>query len=241
MRRVCCLVLRPTHTTCHPAPLWPQCAAGWGVGPHSAEGHDPRTLQEITCKSSRCLNILLITIDIVETIQIKQDVLTGRKSAMASCSTASSPTASTVRSSSRSKPLLSAGKSRHGWCYCLHSLDDINNAIESHGHAQHTHAHTHARVFQCKCKPVFFRLTYDPRHSFLVGSEDNDPAVLADCDDLGAAAHQSSAGGVVAREVMCSSPALGNRNRLRSKWTRCWKRTSIDSRVKDNRSYSRIK
>lgn len=50
---------------------------------------------------------------------------------MASCSAASSPRASTVRLSSRSKPLLFAGKSRHGWCYCLHSLDHIDSAIKS--------------------------------------------------------------------------------------------------------------
>lgn len=80
---------------------------------------------------------------------------------------------------------------------------------------------------QRKYKPVFMWLTYDPRNSFMVGSEDDDPAILADCDDLRAAAHQTSAGGVVAREVMCSSPALGNRNCLQSKCTRCWKRTSI--------------
>lgn len=72
-------------------------------------------------------------------------------------------------------------------------------------------------AFQRERKPVFVQLTYDPRHSFLVGPEDHDPAVLADCDDLRAAAHQAGAGGVVAWEVMRSSPALGNRYRLRSK------------------------
>lgn len=81
-----------------------------------------------------------------------------------------------------------------------------------------------ASFSQRERKPVFIQLTYDPRHSVLVGPEDDDLAVLADCDDLRAAAHQASAGGVVAREVMRSSPALGDRYSLQSGWTRCWKR-----------------
>lgn len=46
VRRARCLVLRPIHTACHPAPLWPQCAAGWGVCLHSAEGRDPQILKK---------------------------------------------------------------------------------------------------------------------------------------------------------------------------------------------------
>lgn len=69
-------------------------------------------------------------------------------------------------------------------------------------------------AFQREWKRVFIQLTYDPRHSFMVGPEDHDSAVLADCDNLRAAAHQASAGGVVAREVMRPSPALGNRYSL---------------------------
>lgn len=38
VRRVCCLVSHPRHRACHPALLWPQCAVGSDVCPHSAEG-----------------------------------------------------------------------------------------------------------------------------------------------------------------------------------------------------------
>ncbi len=46
VRRVRCLVSRPRHRACHPALLWPQCAVGSDVCPHSAKGLYPLTWKQ---------------------------------------------------------------------------------------------------------------------------------------------------------------------------------------------------
>ena len=51
-------------------------------------------------------------------------------------------------------------------------------------------------------------LTYDSDHCLLVGSEDDDPAVFADRNDLWAAAHDTGAGGVVTGVTMRPRPVL---------------------------------
>lgn len=52
VRRVCCLVSRPTRTACRPALQWPQCAAGLDVCPRSAEGLYPHTWQQTSVLES---------------------------------------------------------------------------------------------------------------------------------------------------------------------------------------------
>lgn len=64
---------------------------------------------------------------------------------------------------------------------------------------------------------INLNLTYDSNHPLLVGSEDDDPAVFANCDDLRTAAHNTSTGGVVTRVTMRSCPTLRNRHRLQSR------------------------
>lgn len=61
-------------------------------------------------------------------------------------------------------------------------------------------------------------LTYNSNHSFLIGSEDDDPAVLTDSYDFWTAAGDAGAGGVIAGVTVGSRPLLRNWHGLRLKW-----------------------
>lgn len=66
------------------------------------------------------------------------------------------------------------------------------------------------RFTRLKKRPLPFKPAYDPNHSFLVGSEDDDSAVFAHCNDFRTAAHDAGTGSVVAGVTMCSRPELRN-------------------------------
>lgn len=70
-------------------------------------------------------------------------------------------------------------------------------------------------------------LTYDVIHSFVIGSEDDDPAVFPHCDDLWTAAHNAGTGSVVTRVIVSSGPLVAKRYCLKDKTIKRFHRSSI--------------
>lgn len=64
---------------------------------------------------------------------------------------------------------------------------------------------------------VWGRQTYGSSHSLLVSSEDDDPAVFTNSDDLWAAAHNASAGSIVTQVAVRSRPPVSNWYGLKDK------------------------
>lgn len=71
--------------------------------------------------------------------------------------------------------------------------------------------------YSCSVKYSGLVLTYDSNHSFLVGSENDNLAILADCDDFRTAADDSGARSIVTGVVMSPFPELTHWDGLRGK------------------------
>ena len=211
VRRERCFVSHPRRRACRPGLLWLRCAVGSDVCPHSAEELYPRSWVEnnlsvllimkgkskIPCKSFQMMPVEIL----------QGEDLWGRVALLSEVPQLE--LADRVHRQNLCCPQISHRMNRAAVCV----LWQLWNSPIKHVSPKETSVIT----FYCEMLQLILSLTYDSDHCFLVGSEDDDPAVFTDRNDLGAAAHDTSAGGVVTGVTMRPRPVLSNWYRLQTR------------------------